>query len=201
METITSVEGESGRKDLVLQKFVSPVFPGEVLAQHFSPRKVSDVPKGRLVILSLIRVDRGRAGGPESRVVEDSSIKKGGGLLAEKSWRIASLKEISCWLDGQPLASLQSWPEDKKKNYYNFLSGVNADTIWFDDLVAEGPHSFFVSLVKGSMKNQYQTFSKTLAIKGGQSSYLYFNLLTDAYGEPQLHLEQIVDPENRPLPF
>jgi len=201
METITAVEGESGRTNLRTEEFVSPILSKEFLKQPFAPLKAQVVPKGRLVVLALLKSEKGRSGLSDSRAAEDRTVLKRGGLFPDNSWKLGSLKEILCWLDDTQLASQQNWPEDKKKNYYNLLSGLNADTIWFDEMVVEGRHSFFVSLAKGPLKNQYKTFSTALAVKGGQSHYVYFTLQADAYGEPQIQIELITDSENRPLPF
>lgn len=201
IEPITLVEGETGKTDLRKEQFVSPNLPPQVIVQALSVIKAKVVPKGRLVIVSLLNLDKGKEPALQFKASIDKTPKKISALSFEKPWRLNSLKDMTCWLDDKELTGLQTWQEDKKKSYYNILSGLEADTIWFDDSVPDGAHSFFIGLVQESSKNRYKTFSKSFSIKGGQSNYIFFSLYSDSFGDPVLHVQHIVDPENRAIPF
>ncbi len=174
IEPITLVEGETGKTDLRKAQFVSPNLPPQVIAQALTVIKAQVVPKGRLVIVSLLDLDKGKEPVSQFRASIDKTPKKIAGLSFEKPWRLSSLKDMTCWLDDKELTGLQTWQEDKKKSYYNILSGLGADTIWFDDSVPDGSHFIFVSLVQESSKNRYKTYSKSFSIKGGGNRIIYF---------------------------
>jgi hypothetical protein len=198
---ITLVEGETGKTDIRKEQFISPNLPPQMIDQALSVIKVPVVQKGRLVIVSLLSLDTGKEPVFEMKASQDKIPTKIAARSSEKPWRLSSLKDVTCWLDDKELTALQEWQVDKKQLYYNILSGLGADTIWFDDSVPDGPHSIFFSLAQDPSKNRHKTFSKSFSIKGGQSNYLFFSLQSDSFGEPVIDVQHIVDPENLPLPF
>jgi hypothetical protein len=201
IESITLVEGETGKTDFRKELFVSPILPPQAIDRALTVIKVQVVPKGRLVLVSLLNLDKGKESVLEYKASQDTTSQKIAALSFEKPWRLSSLKEVTCWLDDKELTAIQNWQGDKKQLYYNILSGFGADTIWFDDSVPDGAHSIFFSLAQDPSKNRYKTFSKSFSIKGGQSNYLFFSFQSDSFGEPVLQVQHIIDPENLTLPF
>jgi len=191
---ITLVESESGRVGVVQERIVSsPLSPEEVgraLAAIQTPTK----PKGRLVVLSSMKIKRYKY------PITAGTGNPGTGLL-EDAGQYLPLADFNCWLNERELTVIKDWKDLKRKDYYNLLSGFEADTFWFDDWVEEGRHLLFFSLAENLSKKKYRTFSETFTVKGGTTNYIYFFLLTDPSGEPQIRIRQVVDPENRPLPF
>lgn len=200
---ITMVESETGRNDILKQQFVSPILPSQEITGFLTVIQTPIIPKGRVIIVSLTNPDRGRDQGIGSRPSRSPSAPKDSVVLPEAKKKKSSLGEIACWLDDKECSTIMDWQDSKKKEYPNILSGLGADTIWFDEWVPEGPHSFFLSLVQvqDSFKNQYKTFSSSFFIKGGTVNYLFFSLPKDSLGDPKLQIQQVVDSKSRSWAF
>jgi hypothetical protein len=198
---IKLVETESERTDILKTQFISPILSTEEVSKSFAPYK--NVQTGRLVVVSLLNVKRGRDVSGESKVPLDSRPTPDTQASRQKTWDIKAVNDVSCWLGEKELKVREDndWEHLKKKEYQAILGGLGADTLWYDDSVEEGTHSLFFSLVQGPAKKQYKTFSKSFSIKGGTSNYLFFFLQADLKGEPTLQVRFVCDPENRPLPF
>ena len=179
---------EKERTDIHREKFISPVLSSQEIADSLSVVRIPTVPKGRLVVVSLMNLDKGKSLLREYKSSLDTATQK-------------TKNDITCWLDDKELAVFKEWQDFKKKEYHDILSGVGADTIWFDDSVEEGPHSIFFSLTQGPPKNRYKTFLKSFIIKGETSNYLFFTIQPDSQGEQDVRVRHIIDPENRSIPF
>lgn len=198
---ITLVETESGRVGVVQERIVSSPLSAEEIGRALAVVRTPTKPKGRLVILSSMMVKRYKY--PALTTGGSSAIEENL-LLAERvedSGRYLPLADIACWLNDRELTVIKDWQGLKRKDYYNLLSGFEADTFWFDEMVDEGRHLLFFSLALNSAKKTYKTFSETFRIQGGTTHYIYFYLLSDPYGEPQIRIRHVVDPKNQPLPF
>lgn len=198
---INLVETESGRTDIHSEQFLSPVLSPQEMAGALTVIQKPPIPKGRLVIFSLINFERGKSPGRDQRASLNTTAKVTSGDSPSGPRKLKSYNDLSCWLDDQSLSVLTEWDDQKKKEYYDILSGFAADTIWFDNLIEEGPHAIFFSLAKEPAKNQYKTFLNSFSIKPGTSNYLFFSLQSDSLGDPAVRVRHIIDPENRSLPF
>jgi hypothetical protein len=199
-EPINLVESESGRTDIHKEQFVSPTFPLPEIVKDFSVIQQPQKQTGRLVIVSLLPIAQAKTllsvqpgeGAPNLALNAPSQAD---------TWKLKSLNDLGCWLDDNGLTVLTDWEDSKKKDYYDILSGLKANTIWFDDLVAEGTHSLFLGVSMNSQKDGYRSFLRSFSVKSGTSNYLFFSLYSDMRGEPGIRLHYVTDPENRPLPF
>lgn len=201
-KSITRVEGETGRSDILKQQFLSPVLPPQEIISALTVIKSPIIPKGRLIVVSLINPERIKELSLESKPPRRTpSAPKDSVVLTEASWKIGSLREIACWVDDKECSTIQDWQDSKKKEYINIVSGLGADTIWFDEWIPEGTHSFFLSLARDASKNRYKTFLNTFAIKGGTSNYLFFFFQKDPLGDPKLQIQYITDPQSRSWAF
>lgn len=201
-KSITRVEGETGRIDILKQQFLSPALPPQEMTQALTVIKTPIIPKGRLIVISLINPERIKELSLQSRPPRQTpSAPKDNVVMHEANWKVGSLREIDCWVDEKECSTIQNWLDGRKKEYINILSGLGADTIWFDEWVTEGPHSFFLSLAQDASKNRYKTFSNSFSIKGGTSNYLFFFFQKDPLGDPKLQIQLITDPQNRSWAF
>ena len=189
---ISLVESESGRTDIRTEQFLSPVLSSEEIGKGLSVVRIPTVAKGRLVLVSSLKMKKGKDPERGNLLSQDRST-------TEIPVKPLSLNDITCWLDDKELSVIRDWQDFKKKEYHDILSGFDADTIWFDDMITEGPHSIFFSLAQDPLKNRFKTFSKSFSVKGGTSNYLFFSMNTDPSGEPEV--QHIIDPENKSTPF
>ncbi len=197
---ISLVEGESGRSDIRTEQFLSPALSLPEMDKALSVIQIPTVAKGRLVIVSLMKMKNGQYSGPGTLSSQDRTTMKSFGESSEIPVKRLSIMDIACcWLDDKELSVVKDWEDFKKKEYHDVLSGFGADTIWFDDMITEGPHSIFISLAQDPSKTRFKTFSKFFSIKGGTSNYLFFSIDSDLLGE--LEVRHVIDPENRSLPF
>jgi len=173
---ISLVESERARTDIRTEHFFSSPLSSQEMEKGLSVIQIPTVAKGRLVILASLK--------------------------PQISPKALSLNNINCWLDDKEISVVKEWEDfNKKKEYHDILGGFGAETLWFDDVVVEGPHSFFLSLAQSTAKNKFKNFSKPFFIKRGTSNYLLFSISLDATGEPDLKIRYILDPENRSTPF
>jgi hypothetical protein len=196
---ISLVESESGRTDIRTEQFLSPALSLQEIDRCLSVIQIPVVPKGRLVIVSLLKMKKGKNPDRGTLLSQYGATGKSVGDSSETVLRPLSLSDITCWLDDKELSVIRDWQDFKKKEYHDILSGFDADTIWFDDMITEGPHSIFFSLAQDPLKNRFKTFSKSFSVKGETSNYLFFSMDTDPSGEPEV--QHIIDPENRSTPF
>ncbi len=200
-EGINLVETESGRTNIHSEQFLSPILSPREIAEALIVIQKPPVPKGRLVIVSLVNFEKGKGPGPDRRASLNTIARVTGGDSPGGPRKLKSYRDLTCWLDDQSLSILTEWEDQKKKEYYDILSGFAADSIWFDNLIEEGPHAIFFSLAKEPAKNQYKTFLNSFSVKPGTSNYLFLTLYSDSLGEPAIRVRHIVDPQNRSLPF
>jgi len=169
-KSISQVESESRRTDIRTEHFFGPTLSSQEVDKGLSVIQIPTVAKGRLVIVGSMKMEKEKypslgtlssRGGATNRSVWDSS---------EKVSMALSQSEITCWLGDKEISIVRDWEELKKKEYHDILGGFDADTIWFDDMVTEGPHSIFFSLSPKPSKNRFTTFSKPFSIKGGTSN-------------------------------
>lgn len=196
-KTISLVESESRRTDIRTEQFLSPGLTSQEIKKGLSVIQIPTVAKGRLVIIGLIKDEKDKYSGDAlasrgTKIYRDSSGTSGMPL---------SLNDIACWLDDKELSIVRDWADFKKKEYLDILSGFGADTIWYDDMITEGPHLIFFSLAQTPTKNRFKTFSKSFSIKGGTSNYLFFWTHSDTMGESEIRVRHILDINNRSLPF
>jgi len=196
---ISLVESERGRTDIRAEQFISPALSLEEMDKGLSVIQITTVAKGRLVIVGLTKMEKGKYPGRGTLLSSDRTTAKSFWDSFETVPRPLSLSDITCWLDDKELSVVKDWEDFKKKEYHDILSGFGADTIWFDDMIKEGPHSIFFSLAQDPSKNKFKTFSKSFSIKGGTSNYLFFSIHSDLLGEPEVRY--VIDPENRSIPF
>jgi hypothetical protein len=201
-KTISLVETESGRTDIRSDSFLSPPLSSQEIDKGLAVIKIPKVEKGRLVIIASMKVKKEYAG-REILSSKDRTATKIIWDTEEPTGKTMSLKDITCWLDDKEISVIKDkdWEDVKKKTYYNILSGFGADTIWFEDMIKEGPHSIFFSLVQNPAKGGFKTQSQPFIIKNGTTNYLYFTFHGDAQGEIEVKIRQILDPQNQPLPF
>jgi len=195
---INLVESESGRTDIRTEQFLSPALSVQEMDKALSVIQIPTVAKGRLVIVSLLKMEEGKYSRRGTLLSQDGATTKSIGESSE----IPKKPLITCWLDEKELkvVHVQEWEGLKKKEYHDILSGFGADTIWCDDdNIKEGNHSIFISLAQDPSKNKFKTFSKSFSIKGGTSNYLFFSIDSDLLGEPEVRY--VIDPENRSIPF
>ena len=198
---ISLVESEKGRTDIRIEQFLSPVLSSEEMDKGLSVIQIPTVAKGRLVVVGLIKMEKDKYSGRGTLLPPDRTTTKSFWDSFETVPRPLSWSDINCWLDDKEL-SVIDLGDFKKKEYHDILSGFGADTIWFDDMITEGPHSIFISLAQPPSKNRFKTFSKSFSIKGGTSNYLFFAIYSDPMGEPEVRvLRHILDPENKSTPF
>ncbi|MBA4393109.1 MAG: hypothetical protein C0407_06110, partial [Desulfobacca sp.] len=117
IDPITLVESETGKTEFRREHFISSPLPPDVIGQALLVIKTPVVPKGRLMIVSFLNMDKGKEALFDATIPQDKAKKKLGAVLFEKTWKISSLKDINCWLDDKGLTTSQDWPEDKKKTY------------------------------------------------------------------------------------
>lgn len=197
---IRMVETESSEEGLPLKEFLSPSLSAEALV-----RIMTVIPKGRLIVLARLnpKFEQTDPFKETSSLTKDTvSLKQRTGKI-KSPWELKSPDYLSCWLDGgerkQPLLQIKDWPPWQERVYQDLFSGFGTDTLWFDDTLEEGPHTFFFSL--SPAKDRFKTFSRTIQIKAGVNYYLVFSIGSDAMGEPDMHFQLVVDPERTPLPF
>ncbi len=200
-EGINLVETESGRTDIHSEQFLSPVLSPQEITEALTVIQKPPIPKGHLVIVSLINFEKGKSSGRARRASLNTMTRVTSGNSPGEPRKLKSYNDLSCWLDDQSLSVFTEWKDQRKKEYYDILSGFAADTIWFDNLIEEGPHAIFFSFAKEPAKNQYKTFLNSFSIKPGTSNYLFFTFYSDSQGEPVVRVRHIVDSQNRPLPF
>jgi hypothetical protein len=198
---ITLVESESRRTDILRKQFFSPDLSTQEIDKGLAVIKISKVEKGRLIVVSLMKIMKSKYPGREILSSKDRAATKIKWDTDEVTEKPLSLKDINCWLDDKELSVIKDWDDIKKKEYYNILSGFGADTIWFEDHVIAGPHSIFFSIPLGPSSKQFKTISKPFSIKSGTTNYLFFSIHSVATGELEVRVRHILDPENRSLPF
>lgn len=198
---ISLVESERGRSDIRTEQFLSPALPSQEMDKGLSVIQIPTVPKGRLVIVSLMKMEEGKHSGRWTLMSQERTTPKNIGGSPGSPLRPLSLMDITGWLDDKELTVIRDWEDFKKKEYHDILGGFGADTIWFDDMVAEGPHRIFFSIAQTPSKNRFKTFSKSISIKGGTSNYLLLSIYPDGMGEPEVRILHILDPENKSTPF
>jgi hypothetical protein len=196
---ISLVESETGRTDILTEQFYSPALSLQEMDKALSVIQIPTVAKGRLVIVSLLKIKKGKDPERGTLLSQDRTTTKSFGESSEIPIKPLSIMDIACWLDEKELSIVKDWEDFKKKEYHDILSGFGADTIWFDDMIKEGPHSIFFSLAQDPSKNKFKTFSKSFSIKGGTSNYMFFSIDSDLLGEPEVRY--VIDPENRSIPF
>jgi hypothetical protein len=190
-ETISLVESESGRTVIQREQYLSPTLSSTEIEKGLSVIQIPQAAKGRVVILSSMKIKRSKY--PESG--------KAGPTLYNNTGKNIFEKNLFCWLDDKELRSSKNWEGFRKKDYHNLLSGFEGDTIWFDDTMEEGKHFLFFSLAKNHSTRTYKTFSESFSVKSGTTNYLFFFLVLDSLGEPQVRVHHVVDPQNRLQPF
>jgi hypothetical protein len=198
---ISLVESEKGRTDIRTEKFLSPALSAQEMDKGLSVIQIPTVAKGRLVIIALTKTEKGKYSGRGTFLSPDRKSSKSFGESSDSPLKALSLNDITCWLDDKELSVVRDWEDFKKKEYHDILGGFGADTIWFDDLIAEGPHLIFFSIAQTPSKDKFKTFSKPFSIKGGTSNYLFFSIYSDPRGEPEIGIRHILDPKNRSTPF
>jgi len=198
---ISLVESETGRTDIRREQFLSPALSTQEIEKGLSVIQIPTVAKGRLVIVALMKIKKSKQTWPQTIPIQSRTPAKINWDSDETTGKVLSFQDITCWLDDKELTVKKDWEDFKKKEYLDILSGFGADTIWFDDMIKEGPHSIFISLAQDSSKNKYKTFSKSFTIKGETSNYLVFSIYSDLLGESEVRVHHILDPENRSLPF
>jgi hypothetical protein len=198
---ISLVESESRRTDIRTEEFFSPTLSSQEMDKGLSVIQIPTVAKGRLVIVASMKTEKGKYPGLGPLPSQGRTTTKGTWDSSEIVSKALSLNEISGWLDDKELSVVKDWEDFKKKEYHDILAGFGADTIWFDDMIPEGPHSIFFSLAQTPSKNKFKTFSKPFSIKGGTSNYLFFYIYSDQIGEPEVGIRHILDSENRSTPF
>lgn len=201
VQPITLVESESGRVGVVQEQFLSPSLQPDEVSRGLQVVQTPTKARGRLVILSSLRIKKSKyststlpASGTAQAIIPESGLWEDTPVSLPET-------EFHCWLNDRELTMIKDWKEIRRKDYYNLLSGFEADAFWFDDMVEEGRHLLFFSLAQHPSLNRYVTFSESVTVTGGTSHYVYFFLVSDPYGEPQLRIRQVVDPKNQPLPF
>lgn len=198
---ISQVESEGRRTDIRTEQFFSPSLSSQEMDKGLSVIQIPTIAKGRLVIVASMKMEKGKYPGPGTLSSLNRTPPKSAWDSPEIVPKALSLNDINCWLGDKEISVISDWEDFKKKEYHNILGGFGADTIWFDDMVTEGPHSIFFSLTQTPSKNKFKTFSKTFSIKGGTSNYLFFSVYSDPRGEPEVRIRQILDPKNRSTPF
>ncbi len=198
---ISLVESETKRTDIRSEEFLSPALPSQEMDKGLSVIQMRTVPKGRVVIVASMKMEKGKYSGRGTLLSQGRTIRRSFGESSDRPLKPLSLNDIAGWLDDKELTVIKDWEDFKKKEYHDILGGFGADSIWFDDLITEGPHTVFISLAQTPSKNQFKTFSKRFSIKGGTSNYLFFSVYSDPIGEPEVRIRQIVDPENKSTPF
>lgn len=200
-EPINLVETESGRSDISTEQFLGPILSPQEISRALTVIRRPQVPKGRLVIVSLMVKEKGRSPEPDknsSPVIASRILSE---AVQDPGLKTKSKSDFTCWLDDKELTIITDWEGSKKKEYHDILSGFSADTIWFDNGIEEGPHSIFFSFSKIPPKNQYKTLSKSFSVKKGTTNYLFFTILSDTSAEPEVRVRYIIDPLNKALPF
>lgn len=200
-KSIRLVESERGRTDIRTEQFFSPAFSSEELDQGLSVIQIPTVAKGRLVIVALTKMGKGKYSGRGTLSSRGKTTAKNLGGSFDSPLKSLSISDISGWLDDKELSVVKDWEDFNKKEYHDILGGFGADTIWFDDMITEGPHLIFLSIAQNTAKNRFKTFSKSFSIKGGTSNYLFFSIYSDPMGEPEFRVRHILDLENRSTPF
>ncbi|MEW6184466.1 MAG: hypothetical protein AB1585_01855 [Thermodesulfobacteriota bacterium] len=200
-KTISLVESESGRTDIYREQLISTPLSSPEVEKGLAVIQVPQVAKGRVVILSSIKIKRSKYPASENSAPAGRTAGKVHSNLFENTGKNLYEKDLFCWMDDKELKAAKNWEGFRKKEYHNLLSGFEGDTIWFDDLIEEGKHSIFFSLLKNHATKTYKTFSESFSIQSGSTNYLYFFPLADALGEPQIRVHHVVDPKNRLQPF
>jgi hypothetical protein len=198
---ISLVESESGRTDIQREQFLSPALSSQEIDKGLSVIQIQQVAKGRVVILSSMKIKKSKYPGPENIVLQGRAVGKGQLDFYENTGKNVSLKDLNFWLDDREITVNKDWEDFRKKEYHNLLAGFEADTIWFDDMIQEGKHVILFSLAQNHTKKGYKTFSEFFSIKGGTTNYLFFFIFSDSFGEPQVRIHHVVDQKNSPLPF
>ena len=198
---LSLVESERGRTDIRTEQFLSPALPSQEMDKGLSVIQMPTVAKGRVVIVALMKMEKGKYSGRGTLLSPDRTTTKNVGGSSDSPLKPLSSSDITAWLDDKELTAVRDWEDFKKKEYHDILGGFGADTIWYDDMITEGPHLIFFSIAQNPSKNRFKIFSKSFSIKGGTSNYLLFSIDSDPMGEPEVRIRHILDPENKSTPF
>ena len=198
---ISLVESETKRTDIRTEEFISPALPSQEIDKDLSVIQIPTVPKGHVVIVGLIKKEKGKYSERGTLLSQERTIRRSFGGSSDIPLKPLSINDINCWLDDKELTVIRDWEDFKKKEYQDILGGFGADSIWFDDMITEEPHVIFFSIAQNTAKNRFKTFSKSFSIKGGTSNYLFFSIYSDLMGEPEVRIRHILDSENKSTPF
>jgi hypothetical protein len=196
---IRLIETEFEKRNSTQAVFISPSLSPSDMDKAFRV-----YPKGRLVILAHLEPKFEQTDPVQGTAqAKPTKIKKTGAGALQSRWEFKSPNDLNIWLDEGikklSLIPIKGWPDWKEKEYEDLFSGFEADTLWFDEPLEEGPHSLFFSL--SPVKDQYKTFFRTIDIKAGVTHYLFFQTGSPLPGNPELVFKFIIDPKRRPLPF